>query len=96
MNIPEWKAGNFPKRLKRARQKAELTQDQLANQLGIRQATISRIEAGHEPRAGLLQRIVTFVENIERSNPKIEDDIVSAIGKSQEFKALIARVAAEL
>ena len=96
MKISDWKAGHFPKRLKLARQKAELTQAQLASQLGIRQATISRIEAGHEPRSGLSQRIVTFVEYIEQSKLKIEDDIVSAIGKSQEFKALIARVAAEL
>lgn len=96
MQASEWDDGNFPQRLKRARQNAELTQVQLADRLGTRQFTVSRIENGRKPREPLLSRVVAFIENAERSKPGIVDDVTSAIANSDELKALIARIAAEL
>ena len=96
MKVSEWNDRNFPRRLKRARQNAGLTQAELADHLGIRQPTVSRIEVGYEPRKSLLLRVVTFVEDAERSTLEMLDDIVSAIAHSDELKALIARIAAEL
>lgn len=96
MQASEWNNGNFPRRLKRARQNAGLTQAQLADRLGTQQFTVSRIEGGRKPRQSLLSRVVDFIENAERPKPGIEDDIASAIAGSDELKALIARIAAEL
>lgn len=96
MHASEWQNGNFPQRLKRARQSSGLTQMELADRLGTRQFTVSRIEGGRKPRDLLLSRIVAFIENAERSSPEIQDELVSAIAHSDELKALIARIAAEL
>ena len=96
MQSGHWKANKYPRRLKRARQNAGLTQAELANRLGTRQPTVSRIEAGQKPRDLLSTRVVAFIEHTERSHLEIQDDIVAAIGISPEFKAFLARIAAEL
>lgn len=96
MHASEWNDGNFPGRLRRARQKAGLTQAELADRLNTRQFTISRIESGRKPRKLLLYRVLDFIEKAERSASEIQDDVVSAIARSNELKALIARIAAEL
>lgn len=96
MQASEWNNGNFPRRLKRARQDTGLTQAELADRLSTRQFTISRIESGRKPRKDLLLRVIAFIENTEQSTSKVQEDIVSAIARSDELKALIARIAAEL
>ncbi|WP_422022255.1 helix-turn-helix domain-containing protein [Pyruvatibacter mobilis] len=96
MHASEWQNGNFPQRLKRARRSSGLTQMELADRLGTRQFTVSRIEGGRKPRDPLLSRVVAFIGNAERSSPEIQDKLVSAIARSDELKALIARIAAEL
>lgn len=47
------------KRLANARKAAGLTQDQLAEQLGVTSVTISRVETGVSASYGLLTRIAT-------------------------------------
>lgn len=96
MHASEWQNGNFPHRLKRARQSSGLTQMELADRLGTRQFTVSRIESGRKPREPLLSRVVAFIGNSERSSPEIRDELVSAIARSDELKALIARIVADL
>jgi len=96
MQSSEWNDRDFPRRLRRARQNAGLTQAELADRLGTRQFTISRIESGRKPRKSLLSRVVTFVECAEQTTSKDQDNVVSAIARSDELKALIARIAAEL
>lgn len=96
MQASEWNDGGFPRRLKRARQNAGLTQAELADRLGTRQYTVSRIEGGRKPRKHLLLRVIAFVEEVERSASKIQDGVVSAIARSDELRALIVRIAAEL
>ncbi|MYF71486.1 MAG: helix-turn-helix domain-containing protein [Proteobacteria bacterium] len=96
MRVSEWNDSNLPRRLKRARQTAGLTQAQLASLLGTQQPTVSRIEFGRKPRGLLLSRVLSFIEDTERPAGEIQEDIVSAIAHSDELKALIARIAAEL
>lgn len=96
MQANEWNDGNFSRRLKRARQNAGLTQTELAKRLGTRQFNVSRIEGGQKPRKPLLFRTIAFIEETERSEPRLQDDVVAAIASSDELKALIARIAAEL
>lgn len=96
MSRGEWKANNLGKRLRRARQGAGLTQAELADRLDTRQANVSRVEAGQKPRKPLYYRIVGFIQEAERSRVEVQDDIVSRIGNSDEFKAFVARIAAEL
>ncbi|MEI2384766.1 helix-turn-helix domain-containing protein [Breoghania sp. JC706] len=96
MSASEWNSGDYPKRLRRARQKAGLTQAELANRLGTKQFNISRIEGGQRPRKPLFSRITAFIEDTERPPAKAQDQIVSAIAHSDELKALIARIVAEL
>ena len=96
MQANEWIDGNFPRRLKRARQNAGLTQTELAYRLGTKQFNVSRMENGQKPRLSLLLRVVRFIESAERPPADIQDQIVSAIADSDELKALIARIAAEL
>ena len=55
-----------------------------------------RIEGGQMPRAELLSRVVAFIEETRQSSMEIQDDIVSTIAHSNEFRALIARIAGEL
>ena len=96
MQLTEWGNRNFSRRLRRARQNAGLTQGELADRLGTRQSTISRIEGGRKPRKELLSRVVAFIEETPQSSMEIQDDIVSTIARSSEFRALIARIAGEL
>lgn len=96
MHANEWQEGNFPKRLKWARQHSGLTQTELADQLGTRQFTVSRIESGRKPREPLLSRVIAFIGKAERSSPGVQDELVSAIARSDELRAFIARIAAEL
>lgn len=96
MQSSEWRDRDFPRRLKRSRQSSGLTQAELADRLGTQQSTVSRIERGQRPRSPLFLRVVTFIENAERPSSEIRDDIVSAIARSDELKALIARIATEL
>lgn len=96
MQASEWIDGSFPRRLKRARQNAGLTQTELADRLGTKQFNVSRMENGQKPRFSVLSRVVAFIESAERPPADIQDQIVSAIADSDELKALIARIAAEL
>ena len=96
MQASEWSDRNLPRCLKRARQNAGLTQAKLADRLGTRQSTVSRIEGGQTPRKDLLLRVVAFVDDAERPTKEIQEDIVSAIAHSDELRALIARIVAEL
>jgi transcriptional regulator with XRE-family HTH domain len=50
----------FPKWFKATREKKGLTQTQAAKELGMTSPTISRWEAGTEPRAGHLGKICTW------------------------------------
>jgi transcriptional regulator with XRE-family HTH domain len=50
-------ADHFPDWFKKTREKKGLTQTEAAEQLGLSSPTISRWEAGTEPRAGHLSRI---------------------------------------
>jgi len=88
--------GRFPRRLKRARQIAGLTQAELADRLSTKQYNVSRMERGRKPRKALLSRVTAFIEDIERQPAKVQDQIVSTIAHSDELKALIARIVAEL
>jgi len=96
MQASEWIDGKFPGRLKRARQIAGLTQAVLADRLGTKQFNVSRMEGGQRPRQPLLSRVTAFIEDTERPPAKVQDQIVSAIAHSDELKALIARIMAEL
>jgi predicted transcriptional regulator len=96
MQASEWIDGKFPRRLKRARQIAGLTQAELADRLGTKQFNVSRMEGGQRPRQPLLSRVTAFIEDTERPPAKVQDQIVSAIAHSDELKALIARIVAEL
>ena len=96
MQVSEWSKRNFSRRLRRARQNAGLTQGELAERLGTQQSTVSRIEGGQRPRDELLSRVVAFINETQRSSMEIQDDIVSTIAHSNEFRALIARIVAEL
>ncbi len=96
MSVSEWNSGDYPKRLRRARQKAGLTQTELANRIGAKQFNISRMEGGQRPRQPLLSRVTVFIEDTERPPAKAQDQIVSAIAHSDELKALIARIVTEL
>lgn len=96
MQASEWTGGKFPKRLKRARQIAGLTQAELADRLGTKQFNISRMEGGQMPRQALLSRVTAFIEDAERAPVQAQEQIVSAIASSDELKALIARIVAEL
>ena len=52
---PEWWRGSL---LKKARQKRKLTQQALADKVGIRQETIARLETGkRQPSMDLLYRL---------------------------------------
>ena len=86
----------FGARLKRARQRAELSQKGLADQLGADQSTISRVEGGRKPRGKLEKQLTSFVERVERQPAASIDEIAEAIADSPEFKALIARIASAL
>jgi predicted transcriptional regulator len=96
MQASEWIDGKFPRRLKRARQIAGLTQTELADLLGTKQFNVSRMEGGQKPRQPLLSRVTAFIEGTERPPERVQDQIVSAIAHSDELKALIARIMAEL
>lgn len=96
MSKYEWVESNYSTRLKRARQIAELSQSELADRLGTRQPTISRIESGQEPRNDLAKRAISFVQEREQSSQMNLDDVAQIIGSSNELKRLIKRIAAEI
>lgn len=96
MQASEWIDSKVPRRLKRARQTAELTQAELADRLGTKQFNVSRMERGKIPKEPLLSRVTAFIEDTERAPAEVQEQIVSAIAHSDELKALVARIVAEL
>lgn len=87
---------NVGRRLKQARQRAGLSQGELAGLLKTDQSTVSRLENGANPRAQLRKLIEAYLEKQEE--PAIEniEEIISNIVRSDELKALIRRIAMEV
>lgn len=96
MRASDWAVNKMSVRLKRARLRSGLGQVELADQLGVDQSTVSRVERGGRPRYKLLKLIEQFVNESERQSRSETERIAEAVARSEEFKALVARIAAEL
>ena len=79
-------------RLKRARQRSGLTQDQLAERLSSHQSTICRVENGQKPRNKLHDKLIDFIQGANEARSHQPDAIVDAVAKSNEFRALVTRI----
>ena len=56
-------AGNLGRNLRRARERRDLTQEQVAERSGVHATEVSRIEAGkRDPKVSTLERLAAAVE----------------------------------
>ncbi len=55
-----------PEQIKSLRELMELTQEQLAHELGVDQATVSRIEAGREISRPLNKLLLVILDNYKK------------------------------
>ena len=83
-------------RLRRARQRKGLTQIAVGALLATDQSTICRIEGGQAPRPELAGRIEAFIRDAEVLSGQETSKVALAVAESDELRALIARIAAEL
>lgn len=83
----------FAQDIKRVRQYMGLSQCQLANKMGVNQATISRVERGMIPRDGLRYRLENFVNQGKKDDVT---DVLERIKNSPELRSLVDRVLKEV
>lgn len=83
---------SLARRLKTARQKADLDQKGLAKELGTDQSTISRIEKGQKPRKKLELAINNFITKQNAKGQTKTDKILDQLQNSSEFRSLIGRI----
>lgn len=95
MQASTWKLQRYSERLRHARQRAGLSQAELAAKLSLRQFSISRIEGGRKPREPGLSAVVKYIENSEDLSDEVVSSISRALVDSSELRELIKRILSE-
>jgi len=96
MHASDWSEYDLPARLRSARRRAGLSQQELAKQMGTRQDSISRAESTVVPREPLRSKLAAFVNRSEAKVGNLTNDVVESIARSPELKALIERIASQV
>ena len=96
MKVNYWNDNCYGSRMKVARLRLGMGQLELARELGTNQSTISRIEKGTIPRKKISNQIVEFIKLGEQKSDERIDKIIGDITHSEELRALIGRVIAEI
>ena len=86
---------NLGRRLKQARQRAGLSQSEMASLLKTNQSTISRLERGSAPRPQLSELVEAYLDQYEAPTLDRIEEIVTALARSDELRALVRRIVVE-
>lgn len=78
--------------LKAVRTEAGLSQEDLSQEVGIHQSTLSRIENGQKPRQKAFDAIVSFLDRREQEQPDEMEAVLEMVRSSPELRALVKRI----
>ncbi len=92
MHYEKRQSTDFGHRLRIAREREGLTQVALANQVGIHQSTLSRIEKGQEPRSEKKQRLSNYIDQQEALIETPLERLLEMVRRSPELRALVAKI----